>query len=204
MQGNNRHIVIGQLLLTKAEWYSIANVHKRIRKQKAFTIVELLIVIVVIAVLAAVTIVAFNGIRQRAQTTKIKTDLAMLSKAVQAARINSGEVATRYVTGSTGTASQCVVLAADVDLSDRVAAATCWTAYDNALNTISNASNMNIRGLVDPWGRPYFIDENEKEGVTLCGNARDVLGAYPLPRTQSSWAQMSGTGIYIPYITPGC
>jgi len=42
-------------------------------KQKGFTIVELLIVIVVIGILAAITIVAFNGVQQRAQTaTKVE------------------------------------------------------------------------------------------------------------------------------------
>ncbi|MDB5165205.1 MAG: hypothetical protein JWM00_95 [Candidatus Saccharibacteria bacterium] len=42
------------------------NIHS---KQKAFTIVELLIVIVVIGILAAITIVAYNGIQQRSKTT---------------------------------------------------------------------------------------------------------------------------------------
>ena len=35
-------------------------------KQRGFTIVELLIVIVVIGILAAITIVAYNGVQQRA------------------------------------------------------------------------------------------------------------------------------------------
>lgn len=38
--------------------------------KKGFTIVELLIVIVVIAILAAITIVAYNGIQQRANNTQ--------------------------------------------------------------------------------------------------------------------------------------
>lgn len=40
------------------------------KSMSGFTIVELLIVIVVIAVLAAITIVAFNGISQRAENTQ--------------------------------------------------------------------------------------------------------------------------------------
>ena len=41
-----------------------------------FTIVELLIVIVVIAILAAITTVAFNGIQNRAKETSFKQDLS--------------------------------------------------------------------------------------------------------------------------------
>jgi len=39
------------------------------RNKNGFTIVELLIVVVVIGILAAITIVAYNGIQQRAQTS---------------------------------------------------------------------------------------------------------------------------------------
>ena len=39
------------------------------QKQTGFTIVELLIVIVVIGILAAITIVAYNGVQQRAHNT---------------------------------------------------------------------------------------------------------------------------------------
>lgn len=42
------------------------------KNKNGFTIVELLIVIVVIGILAAITIVAYNGIQNRAQDTKIK------------------------------------------------------------------------------------------------------------------------------------
>ena len=40
------------------------------KQQSGFTIVELLIVVVVIAILAAITVVAYNGIQQRAQNTQ--------------------------------------------------------------------------------------------------------------------------------------
>ena len=48
--------------------------------QPAFTIVELLIVIVIIAILAAITIIAFSGIQQRAAATVVKSDLASAAR----------------------------------------------------------------------------------------------------------------------------
>jgi type II secretion system protein G len=44
-------------------------------KQKGFTIVELLIVIVVIGILAAITIVAYNGAQNRARVATAASDL---------------------------------------------------------------------------------------------------------------------------------
>jgi len=43
--------------------------------QRGFTIVELLIVIVVIAILAAITIIAYNGIQRQAAESSMKSDL---------------------------------------------------------------------------------------------------------------------------------
>ncbi len=43
--------------------------------QSGFTIIELLVVIVVIAILAAVSVVAYNGIQNRAVATTLKSDL---------------------------------------------------------------------------------------------------------------------------------
>ncbi len=57
-------------------------------KKSGFTIVELLIVIVVIAILAAITIVAYNGIRQRAQESGAKTALANATKKIETYRFD--------------------------------------------------------------------------------------------------------------------
>lgn len=55
-----------------------------------FTIVELLIVVVVIAILAAVTVVAYNGITQQANETAVKNDLLSASKQLELTKTTIG------------------------------------------------------------------------------------------------------------------
>lgn len=55
-----------------------------LRKQKGFTIVELLIVIVVIGILAALVIVTFTGVQQKARDSERKTDINAVDSHVEA------------------------------------------------------------------------------------------------------------------------
>jgi general secretion pathway protein G len=59
-------------------------------KQTGFTIVELLIVIVVIGILAAITIVAYNGIQNRARDTTATADLSNNGKRMMSGEAISG------------------------------------------------------------------------------------------------------------------
>jgi len=61
-------------------------------KQTGFTIVELLIVIVVIGILAAITIVAYNGIQDRARKSALQSSLTQTEKEIMAwALLKNGE-----------------------------------------------------------------------------------------------------------------
>lgn len=53
------------------------------RSSRGFTIVELLIVVVVIAILAAITIVAYNGIRQRTVDSSVQSETATVSRKIE-------------------------------------------------------------------------------------------------------------------------
>ena len=53
------------------------------KRQTGFTIVELLIVIVVIGILAAITIVAFNGVTNRAKVASVQADVANAAKQLE-------------------------------------------------------------------------------------------------------------------------
>ncbi len=67
------------------------------KSRSGFTIVELLIVIVVIAILAAISIVAYNGIQERAKLSKVQSTLKEIytkSSLVQAGTGNLPDRAT--------------------------------------------------------------------------------------------------------------
>ncbi|RZM11724.1 MAG: prepilin-type N-terminal cleavage/methylation domain-containing protein [Pedobacter sp.] len=62
-----------------------------LQKQKGFTIVELLIVIVVIGILAAITIVAFNGIQTRGYDGRRTSDVSNVKKALELYKADEGQ-----------------------------------------------------------------------------------------------------------------
>lgn len=60
------------------------------KSTSGFTIVELLIVIVVIGILAAITIVAYNGIQNRAYDTTVQSDLSAIAKKITTESADTG------------------------------------------------------------------------------------------------------------------
>lgn len=64
--------------------------HKARSQQSGFTIVELLVVIVVIGILAAITVVAYTGINQKAIVASLQSDLTSSSRRLKLYYIDNG------------------------------------------------------------------------------------------------------------------
>lgn len=60
------------------------------KTNRGFTIVELLIVIVVIAILAAITIVSYNGVTKLATVASVRSDIANLGKQIEIFEVKHG------------------------------------------------------------------------------------------------------------------
>lgn len=69
--------------------------------QRGFTIVELLIVIVIIGILAALVIIAYSGVQNRAKDTSIQSDLQAIAKKFELYQVDYG----RYPVNATELAS---------------------------------------------------------------------------------------------------
>ncbi len=156
------------------------------KKRWGFTIVELLLVITIIGILATIVLVSYSGSQDKARQSKIQNDLSQLNDAIRVARTQQNK--TLYdITGSTSTAWPCTQKASGTDLAALAKTDSCWVAYISALSAISTASGVNVNGLVDPWNRPYFIDENENEsGSGSC--TKDVIGVYQRPLVFNSYS----------------
>jgi len=113
-----------------------------------FTIVELLIVIVVIGILAAITIVSFNGVQQRANEATLKTDLSAAVKQVASGLVdNPAYLSTVSATGeglqkSSGTLYQYSSVSANEYCLTAVSTVTGTKTffYSSTNNTVSEGT----------------------------------------------------------------
>ena len=133
--------------------------------QKAFTIVELLIVIVVIAILAAITVVAYTGIQNRAQNTQTISATTAYLKALMQYQAEYGEYPNTY-DGSLAIAC----------LGEQQYATSC----DN--NDSENRYNI-LHDALEPYmsGRPnpsYTTQVNNNWRGTIYTHSSSVGGYY--------------------------
>lgn len=70
------------------------------KNMSGFTIIELLIVIVIIAILAAITLVAYNGVQVKARDSARSESVAQLQKALESYFVINGSYPTQNPVGS--------------------------------------------------------------------------------------------------------
>lgn len=88
-------------------WAAFVQDQSRSQQRRGFTIVELLIVIVVIGILAAITIVAFNGVQNKAKASAAQSAVTQASKKIIAYAVQNADqypvdLATADVTNAQG------------------------------------------------------------------------------------------------------
>lgn len=144
----------------------MAAMHKR----HGFTIVELLIVIVVIGILAAITVVTFGSAQQKARDSQRKTDVTAIVKALEQHYVDKGFYpnATTYTPGS--------------------------TTINAAWSTTADASWANLEAAL----RPYINDLPEDPISTPTVDIRSTVGYdYQYFGNQSNYCGVAPGQMYI-------
>lgn len=156
----------------------------RMNKSKSgFTIVELLIVIVVIGVLAAITVVAYNGIQAKARNAQFLSAIDAYEKAVQMYMIaHDGKVPTVPSDQSGGTGVAC--LGKKYPATSDLGAGVCTASYPDArispqvnaaleesLSVLPDTSDIMFRrnGVLFQRGLIYWGDNNAPLSSGLYG-----------------------------------
>jgi prepilin-type N-terminal cleavage/methylation domain-containing protein len=155
-------------------------------KRSGFTIVELLIVIVVIAILAAITIVAYSGITARANTTKAQTNAVAVKKVAEAYNADTGRypaTIAEFTTGSTSTKlpSGVTVVAGLPGTSGTTFTGTEPTNATNGTTTVSYACLLTCTNSTG--GRITYWDftAGARGTVIYVGAANATSGAFVAP-----------------------
>ena len=160
-------------------------------RNRGFTIVELLIVIVVIAILAAVTVVAFNGIQQRSKNTSIESGVSSYRKILSLYKESYGSYAIPgngilgYCLGEASSyPSNCYSASADATFANELRkVVTNLPVPDKDCVTYSTTCRRNFTLLrqtswtVDGQLNPYYLIYHLR-GATACSLPNSLEGSW--------------------------
>lgn len=167
-------------------------------KNLGFTIVELLIVIVVIGILAAITIVAYNGVTIQARTAVVKSDLNGASGALAAANIQNGQypsdLTSANLKASQGTVFQYTYTAATNSycLSGSNGSAAYNVSSSNPTVTSGFCPGDSAPGSV-PSG---YESAPLASGGSVSFNGYNAVEPANCPSTGGSWIKVPGNSLY--------
>jgi prepilin-type N-terminal cleavage/methylation domain-containing protein len=136
------------------------------KRNKGFTIVELLIVIVVIGILALLVITTYSGIQAKARNSKRQTDIQSLQTQLEAFFSQNG-----YYPNLTQNMNNAGWLSTNMKSLDQ-----------NALIDPSNPTQSKTL-LAAPAAKSYSYAVTESDGTTSCESDNTTCAKYTLTAT---------------------
>lgn len=158
---------------------------KQMRKDRGFTIVELLIVIIVIAILAAIVIVAYVGVTARANTSKNQTNAVSVQKKAEAFNADNTTGNGTYpgcVAGPAGAATPtcAITFNAATGLGQLPAGVTLQAGAVTSATNTSTVQYVACTGTAATAATGYYIsyfDFTQNKPVYITGGTNVTPGA---------------------------
>lgn len=145
---------------------------KEKRAEQGFTIVELLIVIVIIGILAAIVIVAYTGITGQANDSKYKSNADAIRQVAETVNATEGN----YPANVAGfSASDTAKLPDGVALSSTLVTTTAPTAANVETGEKKSPSEYSIKICASSAGVQIFYTEKGKRKSLVAGKCTDKL-----------------------------
>lgn len=153
-------------------------------KNIGFTIVELLVVIVIIGILAAITIVSYTGISQKATISSLQSDLTSSSQQLKLFQVDNSSYPNSITDCPTPSAGNMCLKVSN------------GNSYSYGVNNTSNpqtfcitTTNGNLSYMITPQSTPVAGGCPNYNGLVLFLDAA-VSASYP--GTGATWADLSG------------
>lgn len=153
---------------------SRVNRDKHISGKHGFTLVELVIIIVVLGIVAAVAIPKYGNFTEGAKTNATKSELEIIKKAIvgNPQIVSGGEYIDRGFEGDVGfTPSR---------LEDLIAKPDSISAYDKFTRQGWNGPYLDSTGgeyLNDSWATPYVYDPAART-ITSAGSTPNIVVSF--------------------------
>lgn len=155
-------------------------------KQHGFTIVELLIVIVVIGILAAIVIVAYNGVTSRASDNAVKSDLVNLAKEMEVYKATSSEA--RYPMNNTELYAMnggVRMSKSSYDVSNNNVV-VCFQTNGTAYGILAASKSNNIFYVSSTTKTPTSTSQTNNAGAST------ICSAIAIPASSWEWMVLGG------------
>ena len=145
---------------------------------RGFTIIELLVVTAIIGILSGIVISAVSSARTKANKVSAQAKMRQLTNTIQVSAGELGKTLGNITPNNSQgtnnwTGETCLSYTGGPVRNLKNSTGNCYNDWVAAINAIAAGASTTLPIKAsdfyrDPWGSPYYLDENENTGTFTC------------------------------------